>query len=417
MNPPGLEILRIDALGSRVGGVARPAGLPVTFVRGALPGESVVCRMLSEHGSFRTAGLVEIVEASPERVRPECPLFGTCGGCTLQHLSYRSQIEWKGRWVESALRKIPGVRPDGTIASPLAMGYRNRVSFDVVGGRTGLHMRAGDPVPVQDCPLLNGEGRRIHAALSEHDLSFCRRVSVRAPSSGGAGMVEFRGGQPPDAVAGALPGCTAAWEDEDGMWHILSGSRWMCETVGRIRHSIPPGGFFQVNTGAAAILAELVAEALAGCGRVLDLFGGSGLFALAAAARGASVTSVEWNADASSAGRTAAAENSLERVDFVTSGVREFLSGGRAGSPGWDAVICDPPRSGAGTRVARLAARLGAPRLVWVGCDPWTTARDLITLSRSYEVERVVPVDLFPQTDHVETVALMSRRGRGGGRA
>lgn len=414
--PSGVELLRIESLGSRIGGVARPAGLPVTFVRGALPGESVVCRVLSVTGSFRTAEIVEIVEASPERVEPSCPVFGTCGGCSLQHLAYRSQIEWKGRWVESALRKVRGVRPDGTIASPLEMGYRNRVSFDVIGGRTGLHMRAGDPVPVEDCRLPNDECRRIHAALSEHDLSFCRRVSVRAPFSGGAGMVEFRGGRPPDAVASSLPGITTAWEDSEGAWHVSSGPGTMKETVGGIRHSIPPGGFFQVNTGAAEILTGLVRDAVTGCERVLDLFGGSGLFALAAAVRGASVVSVEWNAGASSAGRTAAEDNGLERVDFVTSGVREFLSGGCAGSHAWDAVICDPPRSGAGTRVARLVARLGAPRIVWVGCDPWTTARDLITLSGSYEVERVVPVDLFPQTDHVETVALLSRRGRGGGR-
>lgn len=414
--PQDSELLRIESLGSRVGGVARPEGLPVTFVRGALPGELVRCGITSLHGSFRIAGLVEIVEPSPERTAPFCPMFGTCGGCTLQHLAYASQLEWKRRWVESALRKT-GARPVAVLASPLSKGYRNRVSFDVVGGRTGLHMHAGDPVPVDDCPLLNDHGRRIHRVLSGHDLSFCRRVSVRAPSSGGAGMVEFRGGMPHDALVRALSGCTSAWEDADGVWRVVSGTGAMVETIAGVRHSIRPGCFFQVNSEAAGLLAGLVAEAVAGCGRVLDLFGGSGLLALSAASAGASVTSVEWNADASAAGRAAAAENGFERLDFVTSGAREFLA--RRGSPdaSWDAVICDPPRSGAGTRVSRLVSRLGAPKLVWVGCDPWTTARDLITLSSWYDVEKVVPLDMFPQTDHVETVVMMSRRGRGGGRA
>lgn len=406
-----LELV-ITALGNDVGGVSAGGGRKTVFVRGALPGERVRCRVTEEARNFMKAELLDILEPSPWRVEPFCRYFGLCGGCSLQSLDYSRQLFWKREWISKALRRtgvdLPEDSPLQVIPSPDTRGCRNRVSFDMTPEGPGLHRYGGDPFPVDGCPLQNRRGRNVFDSLAGKPLAGCGRVSVRGSDRTGEAMVEFFG-MPDSGIPPLGPGVTAAWKD-GGEWPGTRRGKGFHEELGGITYPVSPGGFFQVNTSCAEVLVKKVAGLL-GCGEVLDLYGGCGTFALPAAAGGARVTSVELNPVSSADGERAAACNGISGVRFISGRVRHFLLDTVRKGKEWDAVVVDPPRAGLGVRVSRLLRRVGARKMLYVSCNPFSLARDLsVICGGGWKVAGLHPVDMFPQTDHVETAVELIRK-------
>lgn len=400
-----METLRVESLGNGVGGVAKPEGLPVTFVRGALPGELVLCGRIDHRGNHRVAELVEVLEPSDERREPGCPVFGICGGCTLRHLEYGSQLEWKRRWVEDALtRRRPACPAPGTPEpSPSLDGCRNRLSLSVLDGRPGLHRRAGDRTDVADCPLLHPAGRSLMNRMEGFLRGYSGRLHVRASFLDGRTCIEAEEPLPPGFEP---PGGTGVWTRGAAGWVPASGMPPLVEEIAGITMTVPPGGFFQVNTPAADLLVRTVTRGREP-GRVLDLFGGSGAFSLPLAAAGCEVTCVDQDGGACAAGRGSASRAGLD-VRFVTADCRSHLKSLPDGSR-FDLVIADPPRTGLGPAVAGAVAALRAPTVVLVSCNPFTAARDLGHFE-GYDMVSLRCFDLFPHTDHVETVIELRAR-------
>lgn len=409
-------VVRISSLGNDVGGVSPGTDRKTMFVRGALPGELVRCRPEKESGSFIRAELLEVLEPSPHRTRPLCSHHGVCGGCSLQHLDYPRQLYWKRQWVLRALSRT-GIefREDAvsdTLSSPGLMGYRNRVSFDMTPDGPGLHMLRGDPIPVQRCPLLNETGSGIFSRLAGRHMDGCGRISVRASDRTSGAMVEYS-----SMPSGGLPdlgcGVISAWRNEGSWKYEGEVSRFTEELLG-LTFVISAGSFFQVNTDSAEILVRNVLDRLPTQGRILDLYGGCGTFALPAASAGAEVVSVELDPGSSGDGAESASENGLSGVEFITCRARNYLHDTVKGGTGWDAVIVDPPRAGLGVRDSRLLRRVDASRIIYVSCNPFSLGRDLaIICERHWKVAGITPVDMFPQTDHVETVTELRRAGEG----
>lgn len=404
--------LRIDSLGNGVGGVSRPEGSRTVFVRGALPGELVRCSVEKEAKSYVRASLLEVLEPSPYRMAPSCSYFGRCGGCSLQHFHYSRQLYWKREWILRAMARADvEVHREAvlqTVPSPREMGYRNRVSFDMTPEGPGLHMHRGDPIPVEGCPLMDPVGSRVFRQLAGRSMQGCRRISVRSSAVTGESMVEFSGmpdrGFPP---LGMEVACSCR---ENGDWVPSAPETMMHEMLGDLKYRISPGAFFQVNSGSAGLLAQRVAAFADRGHEVLDIYGGCGTFALQAAGRGAVVTSVEMSLISSEDGRTSARENGITGVSFVTSRARHFLLDTVRSGRRWDAVIVDPPRSGLGTRVARLLRRIDSPLVLYVSCNPFSLARDLATIcEKGWRVAGIEPVDMFPQTDHIEMITELRR--------
>jgi 23S rRNA (uracil1939-C5)-methyltransferase len=407
----GLLELTIGALGNRVGGIASGGPVGTVFVPGALPGEKVTCRITSMKKTFADAELVDVLETSPERVIPFCALHGECGGCSLQHLEYAAQLRWKKIWVERALDR-GGIRhPEvaEVLPSPLASGYRNRVSFDITGGKPAMHRFRGDLMPVDGCPLLNSRGSIAFESVRGMDLSGFSRVSVRASDATGEAMIEFHGVLP-RTVPPSLPrsaGLAAAWESE-GRWRTSPPGVLLHERLLDCIYHVAPGGFFQVNTGAAGKLVTLVLEACQEAGSVLDLYGGQGTFAVPLAMRGAAVDSVEIAEEATIAGRRSAEANGAVTARFVTASAEGFLTAALRDRTAWDTVILDPPRSGLEDGIAGMLRTVTSRSLIYVSCNPFSMARDLRVLTNGgWALRSVCPVDMFPQTDHVETVATL----------
>lgn len=399
-DPDRCLTLQVSALGNRVGGIAMQDDGPVVFIRGALPGETVRARVTSTGKRHLDAELVTILSSCDEREEPFCPLHGECGGCSLQHLEYPAQLFWKGKWIEKAFNRFSDFSVDGVIPSPLSGGFRNRVTFCVSGGRPCLHAFRGDPVPVKDCPALDPAGRTLLGEIWRTGVpSGVETISIRCSRATGQTLVEVVG-----PVRDLPKSWGAVYERSIG----LRGAQ-LTERLLEWNFPVPPGGFFQVNTGAAELLLGKVLEYAKG-ENILDLYGGVGTFGIPLAARGARVESVETCAGAVDSAREAARINWAGGFSSHAERDGSFLT--RAVSRGrvYDTVILDPPRAGAGPGIMEMINRVAPHRVIYVTCNPFTAARDAAVLvERGFHLKKAVPVDMFPHTDHVETLLILER--------
>lgn len=406
-------------------------------------------RILRLRRGYAEAALQSILSPSPERRAPPCPFYDRCGGCDLQHLSEEGQAEAKRRQVSEALRRIgmlAGVEVDPTRRIGPALGYRFRMDFDWrrQGGRAvlGLHRRGSsrEIVPVDPCLLAGPAAAAIaswlpaaatRAGLQAHDegsgRGLLRRLTIQEARGTSEVLVtvETGRGDPPALAALAadlvrrfprVVGVVRHERDRQGHFveaSILAGRDTLEEEMEGDRFRIPAGAFFQPNPQGSLAVRRAAIDALAirPGARLLELYAGVGFFSVEAARHGAVLTTVEADRDA-----TVAARENLRRAgasgfqvirDDVTRALAE-VSRAR-----WDAVLLDPPRTGLAPEGAQLLAPIDSDRMVYVSCDPGTLARDLGVLVRAgkWVLEKVSPFDLFPQTQHVECVAVL-RKGR-----
>ncbi|MBW3658752.1 MAG: class I SAM-dependent RNA methyltransferase [Actinobacteria bacterium] len=402
-------------------GVARIEGKAV-FIPGTIPGETVRVRVTDDRRNWARAEVVDVLEASPHRVVPPCPYVPACGGCDLQHVAPDHQRELKTRVVREQLERLgrleaPPVEPTRPVGPDL--GYRNSARLHAAeDGRLGFHREGShDVVPIDRCLILASAPQALRDEVG--DATGAAEVSVRAhPATGTAAAVLTPGPGPlatPDGPFDLL------LRQPDGSTIAMRGDGVLTEEVAGHRFSFPADGFFQVNSaGAGAIVATVleVAGDLAGA-LVWDLYAGVGLLSLPLAATGGDVTAVEGHAGSCDWARRNAEAAGLplrvvhEPVEAFTRRVRAGAPADETPGPEYDApdvVVLDPPRVGAGTDVCGDLAALRPGQIVYVSCDPAALARDARTLADlGYGLRRAVPLDLFPQTHHVEVVALFAR--------
>ena len=390
--------------------VGRSEGKAV-FVPYALPGDVVRVEVVSDKGRYARARLLDIVTPSPYRVAAPCPYFGVCGGCQWQHVEYTAQLEYKRSIVLSQLQRIAGLA-DAPVRSTYRMDepwhYRNHVQFSVSeDGQLGF-MAAGSHrvVPIAACLVMHALLTELYDAV-DIELPGLRRLSLRAGIGTGERMIvlEMEDDQPPE-VEVDLP-ISFVLSLSDGTPVTLLGSSYIHEQLaGRIYRLSAPS-FFQVNTHQAETLISLVRtylKATAGS-TVVDAYCGVGTFALELARTAGQVVGIESSA-AALADAAVNAEG-LDNVRFVQGAVAEKLATLDVQAP---LAVLDPPREGLGQEVIAALARLAAPRVVYVSCDPATLARDIKgMLAAGYALREVQPVDMFPQTYHIESVALLER--------
>ena len=434
------------AFGAR--GVARISGF-VVFVDGALADEVARVRIRRVRHGYAEAECLEILSRSPRRADPPCRHFGECGGCDLQHLDREAQAAAKGRQVAALLLRVAGIL-DPPVGEAVAAGdpvqYRFRIDFDWGAGadgrsRLGLHRsgRPGEIVPVETCLLVPEPANRIRAFLerraTEKGLAprqprrrrgLLRRAAIQVARTTGEILLtlETERGDPPALsdlareTARAFPrivGIVRREHDRRGRnvgASILYGRDHLFEDVDGDRMKIPAGTFFQPNATAWPLLRRTVLEALeiGPDETVLELYCGTGFFTLPAARRCRQVVALEVSREAIAAARDNAARAGIGNVRWLCRDAAEGLAGLLEGT-GCDAVLLDPPRMGLPRAATQILARSRARRIVYASCDPATLARDIRILVEEgrCRLRSVVPLDLFPQTHHVECVARLER--------
>lgn len=394
-----------DALGRHEG--------KVIFVPYAIPGEEALVEMAEDKGRYARAQLVEILSPSPHRMNPPCPHFGPgkCGGCQWQHIAYPAQLEFKTAVVGDQLARIgrlPEVPVKPTIPSASPWGYRNHVQLAVSDdGRLGFVATNGRRVEaIEVCYLLHPLLEELFAAL-DLELPGLVRLSLRAGVNTGDQMMIFEThDDEPPALESDLPvSCVLLLSD--GTPVNLIGNNYIAEMVAGRRFHISATSFFQVNTAVAEELVRLVSEYLAPTGDevLLDAYCGVGTFALSLADKAGYVIGIEEDAGAVADASLNVAE--LANVEFIEGSVEAVLP--QLDRPIARAVL-DPPRRGCKPEALAALIDLAPRRIVYVSCDPATLARDARRLADGgYQLVEVQPVDMFPQTYHVESVALFGR--------
>jgi 23S rRNA (uracil1939-C5)-methyltransferase len=420
--------LTISALTHAGEGLARHRGRAV-FVPFALPGETVRVELIEEKKNYARARLVEVVTAASERVVPRCPhhfnlvpeapagpgpaLPGPfCGGCQLQHLAHAGQLAFKQQIVREQLQRIGGldvaVRP--TLPSPNPYYYRNHAQFSLAPtGKLGLRAAQSHTViPIREChqiePVLGA--LYPHIALDAEALPAFERLALRAGAEDEA-MLVLEGAPEAPELELDLPISVAALRP-DGTALAMAGRDYVLVEVRGRAFQVSAGSFFQVNTAVAEALVGLVLDglALSGGEAVLDLYCGVGLFTAFLAPVAARVVGVEAYGPA--VDDAAANLDEFDNVEIYEAPVEDVLPQ-LAGRSRMQAAVLDPPRAGCAPLVLAALSEARIPRLVYVSCDAATLARDLRRLvAGGYVVDWVHPLDMFPQTHHVECVVQLT---------
>jgi 23S rRNA (uracil1939-C5)-methyltransferase len=390
-------------------------GGQVIFVPYAIPGERVRVEIAEEHARWAQARLLQVLEPSPHRIDPPCPYFGQgqCGGCHWQHIAYDAQAEFKREVVIDQLARVGGLRDvkvQDTIGAAEPWSYRNHVQFSVSpDGQLGfLRSDSHDIIPVKECLIIDPLLDDLWAAL-DMEWPQLYRLSLRCGSATGDLMAIFELDHYEDFDIEVDFSVSCVLLLADGEVVIMMGNPYLVEQVAGRDYRVSAGSFFQVNTAGAEALVALVRDYLTPRGdeTLVDLYCGVGLFGLSLAGQVRRVIGVE--SDSSAAADLRHNAQGLAHVELVEEAAEKALS--RIGGP-VELVVLDPPRAGTGAQVIGEIAQLSPRRIVYVSCDPATLARDAGHLVEAgYRLEEVQPVDLFPQTYHVESVALFVRRG------
>ncbi len=407
MSEPIAQLLTVTPHDLAHGGesVARVDGKTV-FVAGVMPGEQATVRIVKDKGSWARAELVEVTVPSVDRIEPQCQHFGVCGGCQWQFAPLETQTAWKRSVVQSQLAHIAGL-PDVVVRETEtpgpAFGYRNRMDFQIADGRPALYQGASrTEVPIEHCHLLVPSLAELYERLGNVD---------------GLNSLTIRAGVNTDQllaiVTGRLPESVKQWDVpiarvRRGAPSVEVGQMHLYEEVAGHRYRITANGFFQNNTWGAEALVRLVGEALEPDRDdvLLDAYAGGGLFSVALGGAVSQLIAVE-----TSPLGLRDLEYNLEEADGPAADIVAIPFEESAGEyDDWTIAVCDPPRTGLGA--AGVDALVGARprRVAYVSCDPASFARDArLIVEQGYSLEWVTPVDLFPQTYHIEMVSRFDR--------
>jgi 23S rRNA (uracil1939-C5)-methyltransferase len=429
MTDESIEVT-VRALASGGDGVADLPDGRVIFVPRTAPGDRALVRIEKSKQRWARGSVERVLEPGADRVDAPCPLYDACGGCQLQHLPYEVQTAWKGRFVADALERIgglSGVSPPDVVPSPKPFNYRNRISFTLRrlrGGRVvaGFHAlnRPAHVIEVRDECLLPDPG------LLSAWTALRGGWGAGARLLPDAGRLQLTLRLEADGVALMVDGGSEGWRGDllveavsglSSVWHTRAGTDSPTLVGGTSAGGVPPA-FRQVNEEAFDLLRAHVLETVEAtfgddvaptdpshetAPRAIDAYCGTGVFGRALARRGWHVSGIEADPAAVAAARTEAPDGFDARLGRVEDLLSDLLPA--------RLLLVNPPRTGLGAVLPRMILDRPPAVVVYVSCDPATLARDLGVLAARFELTELSAFDLFPQTAHVETVAVLRLRG------
>lgn len=430
--------VEISGLGTSGEGVGRLDDFTI-FVEGALPSEKVSAEIIEVKKNYAVGKLVKILRESSERVEPICPIYESCGGCQLQHLSYAAQLVWKRRQVVDAVErigKLRGVEIFPTLGMKNPLRYRNKMQFPVGKNLAiGCYARGTHKIIDTDSCLIQKESadavlaavkkilRRYKVTPYDEDThkGILRHVMSRVGFDGELMIVLVTATKtlPNDksivkAIRAELPAVTSIQQNIQTFRNnvilgretkILYGKPTIKDKIGKLEFNISARSFFQVNTAQAEVLyrtAKDFAE-LTGKEILIDAYCGTGTIGLFMAKSAYKILGIEIVREAIDDAKKNARENKIRNAEFLVGDVVKILPRLETYA---DVVVVDPPRAGCDRKVLETFAALKPARIIYVSCNPATLARDLKILAElGYATKKIQPVDMFPQSSHVESVA------------
>ena len=442
-------IVSLNGLGSNGVGVGRVDGFTI-FAQGGLTGEKVKVKLDLIKKNYAAGAVTEVMEASPDRVTPPCPIYKTCGGCQLQHLNYEGQLREKQQQVVDALTRIghlSGVTVLPIIGAENPFYYRNKMQFPVA--QHGDKLKIGcfaqathHVVNINTCMIQKEKNNEIIAVVRDWMKKFripaydedkrsgiVRHVMGRVGVQTGEVMVVIvtavlelpHGKDLVKMLKASVPGVKSVVQNINQRHtavilgtknRILSGKDTIKDKIGTLKFNISALSFFQVNSEQAEKLYGTALEfaALTGTETVVDVYCGTGTITLFLAKKAKEVYGIEIVAPAIKDARKNADDNKCSNAHFLLGDAANTMPELAERGIVPDVVIVDPPRAGCEERVLEAIAKAKPQKIVYVSCNPATLARDVAYLhQQGYEVRKVQPVDMFPMTHHVECVCLLTK--------
>jgi len=447
--------LKIEKLAFGGRGLARVDGFTV-FAERTVPGDEVRARVVRRKKNHAEARVVELITPSAFRVAPPCPYSGFCGGCPWQFLDYEKQLSVKRELVVEALEHIGGLKEvpvNPVIPSEKKFQYRNKMEFSFSDRRwllpeelsrddisrdfaLGLHVPGTfhKVLDINACLLQPGLGNKILADVRRHAIQsmippyglkshqgFWRFLMLRHSSTDDAWMVNVVTSE--EQVAWVQPLADLLYEEHRNITSVvnnvntrrasiaigereilLAGEPFIRDKIGRFEFEISANSFFQTNTAGAARLYEVVKSyaELTGQETVVDLYSGTGTIPIFLSDGAAKIVGIEISESAIRDAQKNCQKNRVKHCQFILADIKAGLKQIREKT---DVMIADPPRAGMHVDVVKAIRSMAPARIVYVSCNPATLARDLAMLTEDYRVVEVQPVDMFPHTYHIESVA------------
>ncbi|MBD7965157.1 23S rRNA (uracil(1939)-C(5))-methyltransferase RlmD [Fictibacillus norfolkensis] len=431
-------------------GVARVNGFTL-FVPNTLPGERAKIKVIGVKKGFGFGRLEELIEESPERVDPPCPIYKWCGGCQLQHLSYEGQLEYKRKLVEDVLTRI-GKLEDVPVLSTLGMGeepwrYRNKAQVPV-GERNGriitgfYQKRSHEIVEMDSCIITGGTNddavQAVKEIVNQYNISayneekhkgILRHIIARYGKTTGDLMIVLvtNGQELPqrkkivEDIHNALPEIKSIVQNVNSKrtnvifgeeTRVLWGAEYIYDFIGDIKFAISARSFYQINPDQTKVLYDQALQyaELNGDETVIDAYCGIGTISLFLAQKAKKVYGVEIVPEAIEDARRNAELNNIHNAEFAVGKSEDVIPEWKKQGVTPDVIVVDPPRKGCDEELLKTIIEMKPKRVVYVSCNPATLARDLrILADGGFKTVEVQPVDMFPQTTHVEAVAKLER--------
>lgn len=420
------------------------------FVPGAILGERVRVKINEVKKNFARGQLEEVILPSPHRIKPLCPVYHLCGGCHLQHINYKKQLEMKKGIVENALERIgnQNIKTSPIIGMKDPWRYRNKGYFQVNQEKGKVRLgfyKAGsyDFVPASGCVLFSLQINRLISYL-EDQLSLqkvtvynsktgrgnLRNILIRESRSTGEIMIvfitkEYNLGFDQNVLndlVRAFPQVVSIYQNINKSpkavllgknFRILKGKSDLEDAIGPFKFKISPQSFFQVNAAQAEILNEKVLEYanLSGEETVIDSYCGTATISIYVAKHAEKVYGIEVEKSAVRDAKINCELNGISNLKLFTGKAEEWLYKWRRSGEEVHLIIVDPPRKGCSLKVLKGIIKIKPKKIIYVSCNPATLARDLkyLTNDDDYKLKKVLPIDMFPQTSHIECIASLER--------
>lgn len=433
----------------------------VVFIESSVPGDIAEIEIYRKKKNFAEAKISSLIQPSKDRVEPFCSHFGVCGGCKWQHLNYDAQLHFKEKSVQNALErigKVDAAHIEKILPSENTLYYRNKLEYtfsnkkwltlDEMGlgeqdmDALGFHVpgRFDKILEINHCYLQADPSNSIRLSLAkfskENDISFydlrahegsLRNLIIRTSSTGETMVIVVFAYADDEVIEKVMGFLHAEYPDlasllyvvnhkkNDTIFdqdiHVYSGQDFIMEEMEGLKFKVGPKSFYQTNSHQAYNLYKLTREfaGLSGNELVYDLYTGAGTIANFVAKSAKKVVGVEYVPTAIEDAKINSQINNIHNTVFYAGDMKDVLTADfvrENGKP--DVIITDPPRAGMHTDVVNRILEIEAPKVVYVSCNAATQARDLQLLSQKYEVTRIKPVDMFPHTQHVENVVLLT---------
>lgn len=440
--------IKINNLGNSAEGVGRVAEFTI-FVPYALPTETVLAEIVEVKKSYARGKIIKIIKESAARVKPKCAIYDKCGGCQLEHLDYGAQLQAKRQQVIDAITRIGGQKNifvEPTIGAATPWNYRNKMQFPI-GKNKGkvvigcFAQGSHSIIDTCDCHIQKeGNNELVNAVRDivtrlnipvyneDKHTGVLRHIVGRVGKNGDimAVIVTATKNLPREkefvkSLIKAVPKVVSIQQNIQTYRNnvimgrdtkLLWGKPTIIDSIGKLNFHISPRSFFQVNSEQAAVLYSKALEYanLKGDETVIDAYCGTGTITLFLAQKAREVIGIEIVKPAILDARKNARDNNVRNAEFIVGDATEVMprlyrEGRRA-----DVVVVDPPRAGCTELVLKTFANMQPERIVYVSCNPASLARDIAILDKlGYKTQKIQPVDMFPNTSHVETVCLLSK--------